>query len=213
MNARHFSIALAVVILSFATVCSQANSFQVSLDTSSLSGTTQALVFEFTDGDGIFDNAVAVSGFSFGGGSIAGPPNYLGTTGVSGDLSSSVSMDDGGGFALFLQNFTLGSSLSFDLATTDNSAGGPPDAFSMGLYAPDLSACYSDDQSSCSLLQIELNGGPPIISAIGASAQGVPAPVVTTEAVPEPSSAWLLGAGTMLIAYGLRQRARSLHVA
>jgi hypothetical protein len=205
MNARRFSVVLAVVILSLATVRLHANSFQVSLDTSTLSGTTQALVFQFTDGDGIFDNAIAVSGFSFGGGSIAGAPSYLGS-GVSGDLSSSVSMDDSGGFALFLQNFTLGSSLSFDLTTTDNSAGGPPDNFSMGLYAPDLSACYSDDQSSCSLLQIGLDGGPPIISAIGASAQGLPAPVVTTEAVPEPSSTWLVSTGLILLAYFLRLR-------
>lgn len=188
--------------------------FTASIDTSSISGTTEQLVFELIDGDGVVDNSVGLSSFGFGGGTIAGSADYLGTTGVSGDLSGSILMDDSGGVALFGQLVTFGSSLVFQLTTTDNFSGaGAPDAFSMALYRPDFSACFSDDQVRCALLQLDVTGGtltPSSFALNGASAQNLPAPVVTVAGTaPEPGSFLLLTTGgIMLILWRVRDCSR-----
>ena len=167
--------------------------FAVSLDTSSIAGTDGQVVFELIDGDGALDNnSVSLSSFDLGGGTVDAPADYLGTSGVSGDLSGAVAMDDSGGTALFTQLVTFGSSLMFRLSTTNLFSGsGAPDGLSMGLYTPDLGACYSNDQASCTVLQLGLGGGtltPASFTLTGAFAQGLPAPVVTLASVPEPGS-------------------------
>jgi len=192
--------------LLFWTVAATADpTFNVSLDTSSILGTTGQVVFELIDGDGVVDNSVLLSSFAFGGGSVAAPADYQGTTGVNGDLSGSVSMNDSAPLALFTQLLTFGSSLSFQITATNNfSGGGSPDGFSMGLYTPDFSACYSDDQVGCLLLQLDIAGGTLSASSFtlnGASAEGLPAPIVTlVGTLPEPASLLLLIIGIMSLA-------------
>jgi hypothetical protein len=177
--------------------------FSVSLDTSSISSTTEEVVFELVDGDGVVDNSLLLSKFTFGGGMVAGAADYLGTTGVTGDLSSSISMDDSGALALFAQPLIFGSSLTFMVTASNTFSGsGAPDALSMALYTPDLSACLSDDQTSCVLLQLDLTGGtlrPASFILNAASAQQLPAPVVTVGTVPEPASIVLLATAIMSV--------------
>jgi hypothetical protein len=172
--------------------------FEVSLDTSAISGTSEQLVFEFVDGDGSVNNSVSLSDFTLGGGAAAAPADYMGSTGVSGDVASGITMDDSGGTALFTQLVTFGSSLMFRLNTTNVFSGsGAPDALSMAVYTSNFSACYSDDQIGCTLLELDLTGNalaPSSFTLHGASAQGLPAPVVTL-ATPEPASLLLLAAG------------------
>ena len=198
--------------LLFAATAARANpAFDVSLDTSSISGMTEEVVFQLIDGDGVVDNSLLLGDFSVGGGTVAGAPEYFGTSGVSGDLSGGISMDDSGGSAVFGQLLTFGSSLSFQLTTTNNFSGsGAPDAFSMALLTPDLMTCLSDDQVSCVLLQLDLTGGtlsPSSFTLNGASAPGLPAPVVTVaETVPEPGSLALSLMGIMSLAIVWRTR-------
>ncbi len=52
-----------------------ADSFSVEINTTPLSG-TQTIAFSLTDGDGIADNLIQLTNFSFGGGRPAGKP-YL----------------------------------------------------------------------------------------------------------------------------------------
>src|SRR5215469_6858950 len=105
-------VVLVGLALLAAARASKADSFNVSLDTSSLTG-TQTLAFELTDGDGVVDNSITLTNFSLGGGSVAAPADYLGSTGVSGDIASGVSMDDSSlSIAIFTQQFNPGSSLS-----------------------------------------------------------------------------------------------------
>jgi hypothetical protein len=133
--------------------------FEVSLDTSAISGTSEQLVFEFVDGDGSVNNSVSLSDFTLGGGAAAAPADYMGSTGVSGDVASGITMDDSGGTALFTQLVTFGSSLMFRLNTTNVFSGsGAPDALSMAVYTSNFSACYSDDQIGCTLLELDLTG-------------------------------------------------------
>lgn len=198
---------LAVVLAAF-SARADGGTVNVTVNTSSLSG-TQTIFFGITDGDGVADNSVALSDFNFGGGAAEGSPSYFGS-GVSGDLSSVIAMDDSGFSALFEQQFNVGSSLSFVLATTDNFAGGTPDAFAMYICDATVSTCYSDDADTGAMLILNLTGGtvtPSSFILTGASDQGLPAPVVTGIAAPEPASVLLLGLGLALL--GLMTRARS----
>jgi hypothetical protein len=202
-------IALAGLAVALTVVSARADggTVNVSLNTSSLSG-TQTLVFGITDGDGVADNNVALSDFNFGGGSPEGSPSYSGS-GVSGDLSSIIAMDDSGFSALFEQQFNVGSSLSFVLATTNNFAGGTPDAFAMYLCDATVSTCYSDDTVSGAMLVLNLTGGtvsPSSFILTGASDQKLPAPVVTAVTTPEPTSFLLLAFGLALLCLMNRMR-------
>ena len=177
-------------------------SFDVSLNTSALSG-TQTLAFGFTDGDGAVDNNITLSGFSFGGGTALGTPTYVGA-GVSGDLAAGVALNDSDFSSLFTQQFTAGSTLSFLMTTTNNFAGGTPDAFAMYVCDALVSTCYSDDQGTGAMLTLNLLGSalsPSSFTLNGASDQNLPAPLVTTPStnVPEPASVLLLGFGLALL--------------
>jgi hypothetical protein len=204
-------IALAVLAATVMAVPGRADSFNVSLDTSALSG-TQVLAFGFTDGDGVADNSATMSAFNFGGGGALGSPVYFGA-GVSGDLTSGIAMDDSGFAALFAQQFNVGSLLSFTLNITNTLGGGTPDALAMYLCDAALSSCYSNDSSSGAMLVLNLPGGtlsPSSFILNGASDQGLPAPIVTTSgtsSVPEPSSSLFLVMGVVasLVAIKLRR--------
>jgi len=216
-------ITLAAVACALTAVAAKADSqsFNVSLNTSvsSLPGTTQVIFFGFTNGDGTPDNSLTLSNFNFGGGSPDGSPTY-GGSGVSGDLSSSISMTDADFSESFDEQFTVGSSLSFQLTTTNVFASGAmtPDNFSFLICDPTFSTCYSDDGSGA-LLSLNLVGGTlsptTSFSLFGASAQGLPAPVVTvasgTTTAPEPSSLLLLLGGIVALFAGstLRNRIQS----
>ena len=212
MNIRaiRFVVLFAVLVLTLAvaSVPAKADSFEVSLNTSSLSG-TQILAFGLVNGGGGVNNSVVLSDFTFGGGAPVPPANYLGTSGVSGDLGSSIAMNDSGGTALFDEQFNSGSSISFLLTTTNNFGSTTPDAFAM--YVCDVSLnCYSDDATTGALLVLNLTGGtltPASFSLIGANAQGLPAPVVAVAAVPtpEPGSILLLGLGLSTLLLGSRK--------
>jgi hypothetical protein len=203
--------ALAAMVVTLTAVTSRADnhSFNLSLNTSSLSG-TQTIVFGLTDGDGFADNNVALSGFNFGNGSAKGSPTYVGS-GVSGDLTSGVAIDDRDFSSLFEQQFSVGSSMSFLLTATNVIASGTPDTFAFFVCDATLSTCYSDDMSSGALLVLNLTGGtlsPGSFILNGASDQGLPAPVVTasTSSVPEPSSLLLLASGLIGLCGAIKLR-------
>ncbi len=202
--ARIFKIvAYATLLLAWTATSARADSFNVSLNTSSLTGLgPQILLFELIPGDAM-DNSVALSAFNFGTGAPVGAADYLGTTGVSGDLTSGIAMNDSGGLALFDQQFNPGASLSFLLSTTNNFSGVTPDEFSM--FVCDLSFdCYSDDTAAGNLLGLGLTGGtlsPSSFTLNPASDQKLPAPVVTAvTTAPEPTSVLLLCFGLALLA-------------
>jgi len=206
-------ITLAGLVLILTGGSAMATSFTVTLDTSTLSG-TQTVAFGLTNGDGVADNSVTLSAFHFGGGSaIAGTQDctfggMFSGIGCSGNLTSGVTLDDSGTQALFTEQFHVGSSLSFALATTNNffPLSPIPDGFDFFLCDATVSTCYSDASTSA-MLVLPLAGGtlsPSDFILSGATAQGLPAPVVTLGATPEPESFLLMLTG--LFALGAYSR-------
>jgi len=140
--------------------------------------------------------------FNLGGGTALGTPTYMGA-GISGNLTSGITMTDKDFLELFSQQFKAGSSLSFTLTATDAFAGGSPDGFLMYVCDATFTTCYSDDPLSGALLSLQITGQP-LTSAdlvrTGAAAQGLAAPAVT--AIPEPRLSVLIaiaGAGLALL--------------
>lgn len=82
------------------------------------------LAFGFADGDRSVNSSVTLSDFNFCGGNAVGPADYMGTTGVSGDLGCAVTPNNSAGFTpLFTETFNPGVSLSFLLSITNDFAG------------------------------------------------------------------------------------------
>ncbi len=115
---------------------SQAAEYQVTVNTTSLIGNVNApyyVDFQLNSGGGPFNNMATVNNFNFGGGS----PSPVGSAMVyagnpTGDLSTGFTLVDVPGaastsaFNEISQQFTAGSTLSFDVTLTDN--GGTPSA-------------------------------------------------------------------------------------
>jgi hypothetical protein len=200
------TLATLTVALLLVAASARADSFRVTLDTSSLSG-AQTLAFGLTNFNGA-SNSVALEDFSFDGGSaIAGSEDctFGGTfsgLGCSGDLTGGVTLEDlDPTAAFFTQQFNAGSSLSFVLTASNSFGGGVPDQFAMALCDGGLTTCYSDDASGA-LLLLDFIGGSLSVSSFttfGASLQNLDAPIVTpvvdSTEVPEPATLTLLSSG------------------
>jgi hypothetical protein len=206
-----------VIMVLFVATAAQADSFLVTLNTSPLSG-PQTIAFGLTNFNAA-SNTVALSSFSFGGGSAAAGSEdctlggMFSGVGCSGNLGGGVTLEDlDPTVAFFTQKFNPGTSLAFVLTTTNSFAPGVPDQFAMSVCDAGLSTCYSDDATGAMLL-LDLKGGSLSASSfvrIGASLQRLDPPIVSagspTSQVPEPSTLLLLAAGITAVVVRGRSR-------
>jgi hypothetical protein len=199
----------------------------VSLDTSQLAADyfgPFGIDFELIGSSG---NTVTLSNFAFGNNGGPGPgPAFL-SGGASGDLGSTVSLNDGGGnfFSDFNQQFTPDTSLTFTMDSTlaAPSAGGTRDNFSMVIftgydpfngYSPIFGSGgtpieTTDPYGNDTFFNFDIDGSASPTVYSYPSAAGDMTVTVTPVGVPEPSSGlgMLIGA---LVCLGARvwRRAR-----
>jgi len=187
----------------------------VSVDTSAIASTPGAEVFFIlTDGNGIGDanNTATLSNSALGLGT-PGAIDALNTTGgVTGNLSTGLSLADSAFLNLFGQLFTPGTSLSFNLDLTSNlDNGGTPDQFSMIILDANGNPIPNSDPNGFGdLLVINIDSANPVITnyasnlvTVGSVTTPTPPPVTT----PEPSSILLFGVA-ILTFVALRGRFR-----
>jgi hypothetical protein len=176
-----------LVAFSFATA---ARAVLVTVDTSTLFGGLYHIDFQLNDGNGVGDgnNSAVISGFSFGGGAVAGAATSFG--GVSGDLSSAVTLIDTDPFNEFFQAFNPGSTLSFTVQLSNNANGAIPDFFGFALLDENLMNLATYSLGSDQLLTVDINGGALTYDTY-ASVGGIPSPTVAAS-VPERGSTLVL---------------------
>jgi hypothetical protein len=213
--------ALAVVVsaLSAGTARAGLITFQVQIDTSSFSGTAGSLEFQFNPAS--TSNGVTATISNFIGGTPGAVDNPLPNGGgvnpigdVSGSLPGTITLDDGTPLNDLIQNFTYGTSFSFDVTFSSDLAGTgsdgsafsltlwntPDGAFGLGNPEPLLPAPGFNPFGTALVIN---DGGP---DGTGQEPTDPSVSVTPLVAAPEPASALLLalGAGSLL---ALRRRA------
>ena len=169
----------------------------VTLNTSTLAGTSGTLEFSLLDGDTVANNSVAISNIASNGAFVATDCSVGCTVGPS-----SFVLDDASGLGLLLYTLTLGTSLSFDLSYTTNFggvAGMDPDRFVLSLLAPGNYSLVSTNLPGDALLTVGLIGSGVVQTA------GATDPIVGL-AIPEPGSL-ALTAVALLALVGRRRAA------
>ena len=164
--------------------------YSVWVDTSSLIGSADgpfSLDFQLNDGSAFGDgnNSAVLSDFQFGGGSATGSANLFG--GATGDLGSSVTLDETAAFNEFYQTFTPGSWLSFKVSlTTQTEAGDTPDLFGFAILDGNTFNVPTESLGTDMFVEITVGGQTVNASAFASLDHTIAAPVLTP--VPEPAT-------------------------
>lgn len=190
----------AAFVLAFAACCAvPVGATVISLDTTSLAGTSARLDFSLLDGDFDLGNNSVTIGAIATDGSLGGVDCSLGCSG-----GPPYTITEAAALGQFLQDLTLGTTLSFDLGfTTQYSGIGAPDRLSLLLLDPttnftlvvtDLDFLNDPVPTQDALLLVDLAPGAVIRQAM------ISDPSIPVTAIPEPGAAGLVGLGLALLA-------------
>jgi hypothetical protein len=169
--------------------------YQVTVNVTPLSGTPAQIAFDFIDGDAVEpSNTVTISAFSTDG--ILG--EVITTGGSSENLPGKVTLTDTVFFNEYLQNITLGTTISFLLDSTTNGppSGQTPDAFSFLILnqATGLPLfATTDTLGADTLFMLDIDGSAQGALSVYSALEGEATWAVTP--VPEPGTLLLLGSG------------------
>ena len=186
--------------LCFASMASAAPiTYDVTVDSSSISGTAGSLDFNFNPGP-LVTQAASLQILDFtSDGTLAGSPTLTGD--VAGALPATLTFDNGTGFNDYFEGFTFGSTLSFQvslygpaLSSPDGtSTSGSTFAFSMFSDAAGTMPALTTDTTDGFAFTVDVNlDGTTTVTNFSAQTTVVPA---ATPAVPEPGTLPLMAAG------------------
>jgi hypothetical protein len=178
--------------------------YDVTVDTSSIFGTAGSLDFNFNPGP-LVTQAASLQIFSFtSDGMVAGSPTLTGD--VAGTLPATLTFDNGTGFNDYFEDFTFGSTLSFNvylygpaLSSSDGvSTSGSTFAFSMFSDAAGTIPALTTDTTDGFAVTVDVNlDGSTTVNNFSMQTTVIP----VTSTVPEPSTRGLI-LGT-IIALGM----------
>jgi hypothetical protein len=172
-------------------------SYVITANTAGLSGSSGYLDFQFNPISAPNTNEATITGFSTNG-TLVGAPSNLG--GASGSLPGTVNIVANTGFNDSLQQFTYGSTLTFDvtLTFTPNQANGT--TFSFYFLDPNFKG-YSTGPAGEALDITVFTASSFTIHGPGTNSPGSPnTPSLTVTVVPEPSSVVMMGLGIAAVA-------------
>ncbi len=169
-------------------------SFNVSVDTSSLSMQPGFLDFQFNPGDSSALAATAsVTLFQTVGGTLSQPATLTGD--AAGSLPGALTLNNGTAFNDAFQGFTFGDSFGFTLTLSgpaiDSPAGTTGSAFALSLYAADgvTPLLTTDPNGSVATIDLNANGTASVFTFSQSPTDSTPAATVTSAStVPEPST-------------------------
>lgn len=199
------------IFLCLASIASAAPiTYDVTVDSSSISGTAGSLDFEFNPGPLVTQAAnLQILNFASNG-SLAGSPMLTGD--VAGALPATLTFDNGSAFNDYFEGFTFGSTLSFEvslygpaLSSPDGtSTSGSTFAFSMFSDAAGTMPALTTDTTDGFAFTVDVNlDGTTTVTNFSAQTTVVPA---TIPAVPEPGTLPLIASAIGLLAFGSRLR-------
>jgi PEP-CTERM motif len=182
--------------------------YDVSVDTSSITGTAGSLDFQFNSGPTMTQFAtLQILNFATDGTLDPGGPSLIGD--VSGTLPATLSFDNGGGFDDYFTGFTFGSTLSFQVnlsgpaVTSPDGVSTSDSTFGFSMFSDPgglIPALTTDPNGFAFTTDIDLDGS---TTPTNNSTQLTATPVVTV-LTPEPTSILLFASG--LAAMGLSRR-------
>lgn len=193
---------LILALLGATALAVVAQAVTVTLNTSSLAPGTYYVDFQLNDGtgNGNGNNTAVINSFNFGVGGTATNDLIGAFGGVTGDLSSTVSLTDTDPFNEFFQSFAAGSFLSFDLHLTNHPNAPAPDIFGFAILDESLFNLGTFSVGTDQFLTVELNGGALNYQAF-AGVDGIAAP-----GVPEAGGTVLFASVALLGLAGIRRR-------
>ena len=192
---------LFIALLAVATTVAYAGpiTYNVTFDTSTISGSTGSLDFNFNPGP-LSAQAASLQILSFtSDGTLAGSPSLIGN--VTGTLPGTLTFDNGSGFNDYFQEFTYGTTIAFSvslfgpaLAAPDGlAASGSTFAFSMFSDPAGTNPALTSDIAEGFAYRVDVN-------LDGSTTASNFTPASTT---PEPASVLLVG---MPLALGFARR-------
>jgi len=210
-----------IATLGLTLLCAPLPSFAtmlaVSLDTSQLVGNPAApfyIEFQLNDGSGTNDgnNTAAVTSFDFGGGAPGDPSTIVTNGGAGGCLNCGVTITDNSFFNQFYQQFTPGTTLTFEVNLTENVDSGPqPDEFTFAILDCSQTEIPTTSPANA-LLTVDISAPAKIQTFSGTTnaslacngQPGIPLPAPATAVLPEPGTLPVGIVGLAFVSIGLR---------
>jgi PEP-CTERM motif len=194
---------LFLFVLCAASALANPITYNVTINTSSISGTAGSLDFNFNPGPLVSQSAsLQILGFTSNG-TLAGGPTLTGD--VSGALPATLTFDNGTGFNDYFEGFTFGSTLSFDVSLFGQalsapdliSTSGSTFAFSMFSDAAGTVPALTTNTTDGFAFTVDVNlDGTTTVTNFSTQTSVVPA----TSGVPEPGTLTLIALGGVAFA-------------